>query len=207
MKRTIIQAAVFFAAVLTAGCASVYKPVHPPSVNYSSPVVQDSIEFSYRYNMLYEKGNKKYANKEHERGVSVIAVKLTNQSDKTINIGEDIRFYTGTNQLLVMKPRVAGNMLKQSPASYLPYLLLCATTLTVGSGNSAEVFPVGLLIGPAVTGRNMLVASDANIDLYKELDEYSILDKELKKGDTVYGLIGIGGIGYDPIHIRLKEKN
>ncbi|MFW5760549.1 MAG: hypothetical protein ACOCXH_06185 [Cyclobacteriaceae bacterium] len=49
-----------------------------------------------------------------------------------------------------------------------------------------------------------LVAGAANSFL-QELNEYNIINYDIKPGETIYGLIGTGGINYDPISVKIKE--
>jgi hypothetical protein len=61
---------------------------------------------------------------------------------------------------------------KQSPASYLWYLLLTPVQFYSGSTTTsngyytetkpANSFPIGLIVGPGLAGGNMIAASSAN---------------------------------------------
>jgi hypothetical protein len=49
----------------------------------------------------------------------------------------------------------------------------------------------------------LILASSANKRFEKELCLYNI-NKDIKNGQTVYGLVGFRDIGYDPLSLKLK---
>jgi hypothetical protein len=63
MKRLISKALILMYSFFFVGCAAIYKPINPPSLNYNSHDLQDGIGLSYKNDVLLEKGNRKYANK------------------------------------------------------------------------------------------------------------------------------------------------
>ncbi len=187
------------------GCAAIYKPINPPSLNYNSHDLQDGIGLSYKYNVLLEKGNRKYANKEYKKGVKLVAVKITNNTDSIINVGRDLVFYTGQKELNLLEPIAIKNSIKQIVPGYLAYLLLSLTYFNVSSGNTSTTYPIGLGLGPVITFGNMAFAATANKDMFNELQEYNVINRDIQKGETVYGIIGIRNIGSLPITIKLKN--
>ena len=191
-----------FLALITA-CASSYKTIGPNRLSFNSPDSQAGIDFSYKYDVLREAGNKKYAKKESKKGVRLIAVKITNNSDSVLNIGSDIDFYAGEKHVFPMDPVDIKNSIKQIVPGYLPYLLLTFVNLTVYDGNTVDVIPIGLVLGPGITAGNMIVAGTANTKLQYELEENNIMNKEVEPGETVYGIIGIRNTGYDPVTIKI----
>jgi hypothetical protein len=69
---------------------------------------------------------------------------------------------------------------------------------------AANSFPIGLILGPGIAGGNMIAASSANKNFKKELIEFDINGKIIKKGETVYGLIGSNSRSYDAIKIKME---
>ncbi|WP_255592561.1 hypothetical protein [Marixanthomonas sp. SCSIO 43207] len=57
-------------------CASGYKMIEPKSINYVSRNENNGAKLEYKYDLL----DKKYAKK----GVRLVAVKITNESDKDL---------------------------------------------------------------------------------------------------------------------------
>nr|MDQ3394479.1 hypothetical protein [Bacteroidota bacterium] len=191
--------------IILSGCAATYRPIDPPSLNYNSHDFQDGIGFSYKYDVLREKGNKKYAKKEDKKGIKLIAVKVTNNTDTVINIGRDAAFYSGQNQIFPMEPMAVKESIKQIVPGYLLYLLLTFLQLNVSSGDSGDSYPIGIIIGPGITIGNMAMAVTANKNMLTELYEYNILNKDIQKGETVYGIIGVRDMGFNPITIKIKK--
>jgi hypothetical protein len=205
MKRIFPLLIVISAIVFLSGCAASYKPINPPTVNYTAHDLQDGIGFSYKYDVLREKQNNKYAKKETAKGVKVVAIKVTNHTDKTIVINRDLDFYLGNNQTTPMEPLVVKTSLKQGVAGHLGYLLLTFLKLWVNKNGEVTVYPIGYVLGPGLAIGNMAVAGTANNMFYTELNENNILFREIPAGQTVYGLIGIHDSGYNPLSVKLKK--
>jgi len=205
MKNLISQFLIIISFLVLCGCAATYKNVNPPSINYSSHDLQDGISLSYRYDILREKGNTKYAKKEDNKGVKLIAIKLTNNTDSVINVNKDLVFYSGSNAVIPMDPLAIKNTIKQVVPGYLPYLLLSFVNLYVTKDNKTETYHIGLVLGPGITIGNMAVASTSNTNMLNELNEYNILYSDIKKGETLFGIIGLRDVGYNPISVKLKK--
>lgn len=190
---------------LLSSCAATYKPIMPERLNYNAHDVQNGISLSYKYDVLRERGNRRYANKEEKKDVRIVAVKVTNNSDSDLIIGRNTAFFSGSTQLFPLEANVAQRMIRQSSASYLPYLLLTFVNLTVikkdGYKTTQDVYPIGLALGPGITIGNMAVASSANGNLLRDLMANDLFDKKIKPGETMYGIIGIRGWDYKPLSL------
>jgi len=207
MKRQILYIALMLNVAILFGCASTYKPINPTSVNYSSYDIIDGIGCSYKYDVLRSNGNKKYAKKANKKGVKLVAIKLTNYTDSTIHIGRDLNFYSGQQKISLLDPLMIKYEIKQNVPSYIPYLLLTPASIYTSNGHTEKTYPVGLVLGPGLALGNMGVAALSNQKMLKELIEYNILYKEIKKEETVYGIIGAVDIDFNPIYVRLKESS
>jgi hypothetical protein len=194
-----------------AACAATYKPISPKTLNFNAHDLQEDISFSYKYDVLAERGNRKYAKKEEKRDIKLIAVKITNNSDSEIDIMRDLNFYCGQRQITPMEPLAVKNMIKQVVPGYLPYILFTFLNLTVTTQSTdgydtnlnTDVYHIGYFLGPGLTILNMATAASANGNLLKELNEYSI-NRLVKPGETVYGIIGVRGIDFSPITVRKR---
>lgn len=208
MKRLPGAALILVVILLFNGCAGIYKEIKPSAVNYNNNSLTDGIGFSYKYDVLNERGNIKYAKIERKKGVKLIAVKITNNYDTTLNIGRDIVFYSGIDQLTLLNPYILKQLLKQQSAGYLFYLLL--TPLTVNSldyrGNVMQTYPVGLVVGPGLTAVNIFSAVNANRMMTRELWENNVINRDIKSGETIYGIIGIMDSGFNPIYVKLRNS-
>lgn len=187
-------------------CASTYKSIDPNSLNYRSKSMDKNVTFVYKYELL----SKKYKKKEISKGVRLVAVKLFNDSGKDLVFGKDIKlFYDDGTSPYIMENESVFKSLKQSPASYLWYLLLTPLNLYTTSSHNGyntqtSALPIGLVIGPAFTASNIVVASKANKKLRQNLLENNLNGVTIKAGTTVSGLIGIRSDDYNALRIRVE---
>ena len=195
-----------FVAILFHSCASVYKKIDPKSLNYVSRNAEKNLLLEYKYDLL----NKKYKNKENKKDVRIIAVKLTNNTDKDVIFDKDFKLiYKNGNTLNVIETEKIYGKIKQNAPLYLLYLLLTpmqftTTTATNGQVQTSNAFPAGLIVGPGLALGNYIAATSANKNFKNELKEYDINQKTIKRGETVYGLIGVSSSNYDTIKIKIE---
>lgn len=201
-KITLLLSLIF----LLNSCASGYRMINPEGLNYVSKNTNKEVSFEYKYDLLV----KKYAKKETKKGLKLVAVKLSNNTDRDLVFGKDIKLtYENGNELYIMENEKVFKDLKQSVPSYLFYLLLTPinlyTTKTNSNGIQEETSstPIGLILGPALAGGNMIAAGSANKKFKTELLQYNIAGTMIKKGETKYGLIGIKAENYDAIKIKV----
>lgn len=198
-------------AMLLNSCASGYRKINPETINYTSKSIESTILLEYKYDLL----EKKYRKKETENNVKLIAVKITNTSEKDVVFGTDFKlYYDSGNEVSLIETEKLFKTVKQSPASYLWYLLLTplqlySGTTTTNNGSfyetkPANTFPIGVIVGPGLAGGNMIAASSANKNFKNELMKFDLNGKTIKKGETIYGLIGVNSNSYDSIKIKLQ---
>ncbi len=192
--------------VMLTGCASGYKMISPESITYVSNDVSDNITLAYKYDLL----QKKYAKRELKKGVKLLAVKITNNSEKDLTFGKDIKLtYEDGKDILVMESMNAFKTLKQSTVSYLWYLLLTPVNLyttktTNGFQQETSSTPIGLLIGPGLAIGNMITSGSANKKFKTELLQYNVNGSLIGKGKTVYGLIPIRTTSFEAIKLKVE---
>ena len=204
IKQNVI---LFLALILLGSCASSYKSINPKTINYVAHDLQGDLSLSYKYDILQEYGNKKYAKKEDKKGVRVVAIRLTNNTDRIINVAQDVAFYSGENQIFPMEPQVIKNMLKQPAPAYLLYMFLTPVTLNIIDGTSIDSYPVGLFLGPGLTLLNVATAGSANNKFMRDLTLYDILYTDIQPGESAYGIIGIRGAGFNPLYVEVIRKS
>lgn len=204
MKRKSIVFLATISIFLATNCAKRYHTISPETLNYSSNYNVDSIDMSYRYGVLRERGNNRLAKKEDKRGMRIVAVKITNNTAENIEFGKNYDFYNGATRLSLISPELAHSTIKQNTLTYLPYLLLTFLQLNITKDNSTSSYPIGLVVGPGITIGNMLVAGGANRNFQDELRKYNLTNGIVKPGETKYGIISIDGSSYDPLVIKKK---
>lgn len=199
------------AAMLLNSCASGYKKIDPKTISYASKSIENSVLLEYKYDLL----KRKYKKKETKNEVKLIAVKIFNNTDRDMIFGNDFKLcYENGNEIKLIETEKLFKTVKQSPATYLWYLLLSplqiySGTTTTSNGYYTETkpknsFPAGLILGPGLAGGNMIAASSANKKFKNDLVEHNIIGKTIKKGETVYGLIGVESNSYDSIKIKMQ---
>ncbi len=191
-------------------CASSYKPIIPISVNYPNTEEKDGIALSYRFDVLRERGNKKYAKKEIKKSIKVVAIRITNNSDSPITVGSNVKIFSGNSEVRLIEPMIVQKELRQIVPAYLLYLLLTPINLTISkSDNNGKVetdsYPIGLGIGPGISIINMAVAGGANKGLLEELNQFNQINKTILPGQSSYGLIGIRDVGYSPLRVEVNR--
>jgi hypothetical protein len=189
-------------AITLTNCASGYKMIEPQSINYISSNESDGVKLEYKYDLL----EKKYEKKELKKGVKLVAVKITNNSGKDLMFGRDVKLaYENGTEVYIMENEMAFKTLKQSPASYLWYLLLTPMNFyTTENGQETSSTPVGLVVGPGLAGGNMIVAGSANKKFKEEMLEYNVNGTIIKSGETKYGLIGIKTDSFDALKLKIE---
>ncbi|MBI2269577.1 MAG: hypothetical protein HYU69_04380 [Bacteroidetes bacterium] len=109
--------------------------------------------------------------------------------------------------MILMEPLVVKELIQQFVPGYLPYVLLVFVKMyTINNDGVVKTYPIGLILGPVIAVGNMGMAASANYSLYSELNEYNIINKNIQKGETIYGIIGVREMGYDPIFIKRSVK-
>lgn len=200
--RIIKMSFLLLSIIALTSCASGYKMIEPKAINYVSTNTNKDVKLEYKYDLL----DKKYAKKEVKKGVKLVAVKITNNSDADLMFGRDIKLtYENGQEIIAMENEKVFKTLKQSPASYLFYLLLTPMNLYTSSGNGeTSSTPIGLVVGPGLAGANMLAAGSANKKFKTELLEYNLNGTVIKKGEVKYGLVGIKSNSFDAIEIKVE---
>lgn len=195
------------AIVSFTSCASRYKLIEPKTINYVSARSNDGVKLEYKYDLL----RKKYKKKEEKKGIKLVAIKVTNNTEKDLMFGRDITLHFLNNtQIFILENDEVYKTLKQSPASYLWYLLLTPVNFytyeTNGYGvqETTNSVPIGLVLGPGLAGGNMIASSSANKKFKTELLDYNIYGTTIKKGETKYGLIGIKTDAFDALKLKLE---
>lgn len=183
--------------MLIQGCASRYKKIEPEKINYIAFNPFEKITLDYKYDLL----SNKYKKKETRNHIKLVAVKITNKSNKDLIFGKNIKIVSTDNRDIdIVDNETIFKTLRQRPASYLWYLLFAPLNVYEGD----KMIPIGLAIVPGAAGGNLLVANSANQKFKKELIKYNITGLTIKKGETLYGLIGINSESYESLKLKIE---
>jgi hypothetical protein len=185
-----------FVMLILMSCAGTYTPLQPvyQKYSYDQPDTLNNVILAYRHNLLKDK----YRLKELRKEVTVVAVKLTNNGDSTLRFGQHIQLADENGVPIELLDAITlYKTVKQTAATYWVYGLLLPlniyrteTTYYGGTTTYVEV-PIGAPIGGFLITYNFLRASTANGDFKNELYQYDLNGKNIKPGETVYGIVGM----------------
>jgi hypothetical protein len=205
MKKFYFTFFYLFIFFFISSCASGYKKIQPNSLHYLSSNELGNVKLEYKYNVL----SKKYLKKELKKQVKLATIKIKNNSDKDYVFGGNLKLvYSNGNQVDLIENSKAYTMLKQNTPIYLLYLLLTPMKFEVyettnGFTETKSSTPIGLVVGPAIAGGNMIVAGSANNKFKEELTSYDLMNKTIKSGETKYGIIAINSNSSESLKLKL----
>lgn len=183
--------------VLFTGCAAIYHPIRPAEIGYGAPEISEKLSYSLKFDPLLNAGNPRFARKEAKYGISIVAVKITNNTDHDLTVGNEIGFFPDNREVIPLEPRSAGTQLGLGTAGYLLYSLLF---LYIKNNNDVTTIPIGLPIGLG----NLIVGTNSNNKLTQELITQSILSKKIGPNETIYGLVAFRDIRYGKLTLKAE---
>ena len=196
--------------LLGSGCAASYTPITAERINtYQSAPSSSPVQLGYQFDALRLRGrNRRYVKKEAKHGYHVVAVRVTNSSAADINFSRDAVLYYGDRPVQAVPGTIAGRDMRQGVAIYLLYLLLNfrvgGTTTYNGYGQAVTSGGTFLPTGPFIAGGNMLGAGMANKNFREELERYDLTNRNIRPGETVYGLLCLREYSVAPLRLELR---
>src|SRR5688572_11405238 len=167
-------------------CASSYRQINPMRIAYQDSTASPGIAMEYKYNVLRQAGNKKYARKADDKLIKIVAVKFTNLTDQEIAFGKDVVVSADDERITPVSTEVVKKQVRQVSGLYMLWSLFWLTfTKCDNEDCSVTPIPIGLLIGIA----NTAGASGANKNFNRELEQHNMMNKIVKPGQTVKGLL------------------
>lgn len=198
-------------SLLFTQCAFKYRPVHPPTVRYVVREKGRDLDYAYLYNVLSfrnnaSRPNTKYAKREQKYGYQIVAVRITNKTTDTLNYSDDIEITTDLGKVQLVPNEQAAWEIRQK---LWPHLFWIYANFRVddcvfdcrGDANGSFI-PLGYFL----MTRNLLRAHFANTKLKQEFAEYNLYERNIKPGETVYGIIAIKSVAFQPLYIRRREE-
>jgi hypothetical protein len=155
----------------------------------------------YKYEVLTDAKNNKNARKEEKFKVNLVAVKITNNTNSVINTN-DLEYLCGDNRVLPLSVEMTRKWLRQKGEFHLLYLLATPTRYYTQANTPLVV----MVIGPGLTLLNMVMANTANKKMVRNLNKYTIQNREIAPGTSFYGLAAFPGRRGDPFYAQLKRK-
>jgi len=193
--------------ILFSQCASIYHSIDPPTIEY--PFEQDDnqdLSFSYQYDVLAKRGNKKYSKKEKKHGFSIVSVRVKNNTDRELSFARDIDLLVQRGVVHPVENEFTAHTIRQKIGFFLFYSLLyySETDCNNKTGCKTTVFiPFGL----AIAAGNMIVGGSSNDKMKKEFNDYSLYTKTIAPGQTVYGIVALRDLGYQPLKLKVRNSD
>ncbi len=184
--------------VLFCGCATTYSGLYPKSLKYTQHSSTDSarVNLYYKFDVLMDRGNKRYSRKEDRAHIDIVAVKVVNNTDKPLKLGENMSFYIGERKII---PLTNGQVIPRFRQGVFGYILYSPIVLTTSSGpGGSSVFPIGI---PIAVG-NMIAAGSANGNFKREFSANNLYSAVIPPGETVSGLVAFREIEYGRLELR-----
>ncbi|MFZ6009788.1 MAG: hypothetical protein ACOYXT_05510 [Bacteroidota bacterium] len=192
---------IWLVACILMGCASAYRPVMPNRISYKESFEDNGLKLQYRYNILKEAGNKKYAAKESRSGIRLVAVEFTNNSEQTVTFGQNVGVFSGNRELVPLKPEEVRREIRQVAGLYMIWSAFWIVINNCDNDDCTSIpLPVGALIGLG----NMSAAKAANRNMLHDLRRYDLSGKTIGPGETVYGILPLAVIEGDVLEVHLK---
>jgi hypothetical protein len=189
--------------MMVSSCAKKYRAINPTRIDFyerSYPTYQ--LDFDYKYDMLKLNGNRKLSKKESRKNFRLVAIKITNNNDFSLNVRNDIQFMAYGQPMQLMPTQLLYNKLKQRSLFYALYafILIPLETYPTASTPRTILIPVGLPFAIWNVG----VSIKANQNLSMELELFNIQNRILLPGESIIGLIGIQDKEAPALSIGLK---
>ncbi|MDH5827956.1 hypothetical protein [Sphingobacterium faecium] len=194
--------------LLLSSCASKFHSITPEQLYYKSDQSDKEVILGYNYDLL----SGKYKKKETKKNIKIVSLKIQNESDRDLIFGQNLHLcYANGSEVDILNIDQAFNALKQKPATYLWYLPLSILQLNItktenGYTTDKTSIPVGLAIGPGIAFGNLAVASAANKKFRTNLVENNLIGRTIKKGETVFGLVGIMSSNYEGLQLKTNTR-
>ena len=173
------------------GCASQYRHVQPQSLEYhATPQVlhEGDIEITYRYNVLAYANNKKYAKMERKEGVSLLALRIANNSNDTLFFPQDILIEGRKEYVFPLDMDEAIDIFIQDQSPIVSEISNSAAGAVTFNTSWGWVVPLAASI-PGIV--NSSVESRANDRFINEMLDYYLVYSNIPPGSTVSGLLAL----------------
>ena len=181
-------------AVVGSGCASGYRLIEPARMDFNHAT--DTLNLSegqmlvgWKYNVLKEAGNKKYARNEKHFEVSLLAMSITNWSPDTLFFPGNFTIWTGDDLVIPLYVDEAQDALRQT---------FVEENAEIGSGDFFADLTYFLF--------NASIQGKANKRFQKELSEYYLLDSYVPPGGAVAGLIALPVLKGTPLRFSVEKE-
>ncbi len=189
--------------VLMAGCARTFVPIdNQKHMEYYRKFENNGFTGEYSFHVLEYSQNNTYAKKAFKRGFQIISVKLTNETDRVLNLNSDVNFKLNDQPLYPLKADQFSLHIKQLVLPHLLWTGLSAGAFFIDEDIKFLRIPVAL-IGPLVALNNIVQSNKANEKLVEYVNDNNLLSKTIKPGETLEGVLVVKSFTHGELKIEL----
>jgi hypothetical protein len=159
-------------------CAANYYPISPLTIDYQDATfleVDSNISIGYKYDVLRQAGNKKYARFEKRWNVSLLALFIDNKGTDTLYVPDDLVFLDG--EIPVM------------PFELEELQMLYQTNTDLNRADSDWAADIPWWVSLGFGSWNLIKSERADESLMEELENYYLIYSLIYPGTRVSGLI------------------
>ena len=146
--RFLLQVSIVVLILLSmASCAKRYRTINPTTLDFHERSMPNyNLDFDYKYDLLALNGNRRLSKKERRKKFNLVAIKITNNNNFSINVRNEIQFMAQNMPIEVMPTQLLYNKLKQRSLLYALYAFVVfpVQTYPVNSSPRTILIPVGL---------------------------------------------------------------
>lgn len=160
-------------------CASNYHPIQPEALRFEASrdtLVGGALAIAWQHDVLKAAGNRRYARKEQQQGVSLLALRLANQGPDTLAFPDAVEIFAGAAQRWPLSVEEAAEVFLQR-------------TREPGEGAVEVEGAEGIIMAASLF--NMAKGLNANIRFVKELDAWYLAGRDIPPGSTITGLLAL----------------
>jgi hypothetical protein len=187
----------FLGSCILSGCASGYRAIKSDEILDYTSNQNPCLKYSYRYGILSASENNRYAKIASKHTIKVVAIELTNLTNKEINFNE-ISIKAGSNEILLMGPEITAGIIHQKALKYFWWSLLFVYS---ENNNGLSFYPIGI---PIAIG-NMIAVQIANEKFFDDLKKNDLSISTIEPGETKFGIISFYSSTSEPINITIKN--
>ncbi len=164
---------------LACGCGASYQTIEPATVpfdQFQGDPGGGRAAIAWRYNVLKEAGNRYQARKERQRGVSLLALNIVNNSPGMLLFPEDVWIIAGADTLEPLTIQQVDEALRRTTAEDEPGVV------------EVDAGPL-MALGSGLFKINKQVRD--NLRLARELDAHYLQGRRISPGNSVSGLLAL----------------
>ena len=166
-----------------AGCAASYHPIQPDTLAFAAlpdSLAQLPVNFAFRYHVLKDAGNRKYAKKEKRHGISLLALRIVNDGPDTLSFPQDFYVLGPSGQVNILWADMVYDRLLQDK-----FQQKAGLEVPIGRGFGDAV------VNNAGLGIKRSIERSANEKFGQELGSFYLAPCYIAPGVTMVGLVGL----------------